>query len=105
MTICIITGSTHRDWVRAISGLRRRGVGVVVVLVDRLSFSRQDASTDAGAPSPPGGTPDDDPAATLARAELAACRHALAEYDIVTHVVGASDKLSDVLGERSRVRA
>src|SRR5207245_5738821 len=27
MTLCIVTGSTDRDWVRALASLRRRGVG------------------------------------------------------------------------------
>jgi uncharacterized protein (DUF58 family) len=88
MTLCIVTGSTDREWVRALAGLRRRGVGVVVVLVDRHSF-------DPGA--------DEDREA--AHAELSACRHALAEYDIRTHVVAAGSDVSSILVERSRVRA
>ena len=28
MTLCVITGSTDRTWVRAISGLRRRGLRI-----------------------------------------------------------------------------
>jgi len=92
MTLCLVTSSTDREWVRAISGLRRRGVGVVVVLIDRLSF--------AAVGGPGAEVPETDGAA-----ELAACRHALAEYDIATHIVHAGDDLSAVLGERSRVRA
>ena len=135
MTLCLITGSTDREWVRAISGLRRRGVGVVVVLVDRFSFAASPQPTDrrealmgdgdgAVMPVPRGG--DAGPAAASVpaadasgdasavgeatvppdgQAELAACRHALAEYDIVTHVVHAGDNLSVVLGERSRAHA
>lgn len=134
MTLCIVTGSTDREWVRAISGLRRRGVGVVVVLIDRFSFAAapeevpgaeatagagDDAVPGAGASNlnpptaatAPGGAPVDAsaPAQPIippeAEAELAACRHALAEYDIVTHVVHAGDSLSAVLGERSRAHA
>jgi hypothetical protein len=100
MTLCIVTGSTDRDWVRALSGLRRRGVGVVVVLVDRYSFLPEAAPTDDDAV-------DDGEGAMrrAARAELAACRHALAEYDITTYSVAAGVDLAETLGGRSRVRA
>ena len=39
MTLCIVTGSTDREWVRALASLRRRGVGTIVVLLDRDSFA------------------------------------------------------------------
>ncbi|HEX6139751.1 MAG TPA: DUF58 domain-containing protein [Candidatus Limnocylindria bacterium] len=86
MTLCIVTGSTDREWVRALASLRRRGVGTLVVLIDRGSF---------------GGREDDEES----RAELGAVRHALAEYDIAHHVVQRGDNLSEVLGGRERVRA
>ena len=90
MTLCIITGSTDREWVRALASLRRRGVGTVVVLLDRASFARKDEEDDS--------------------AELAAIRHALAEYDIGYHLVSAGDNLPEALGgrlagRRRRVRA
>ena len=66
MTLCIVTGSTEREWVRALAALRRRGIGAIVVLLDRFSFDGRD---------------DDE-----SRAELAAVRHALAEYDIGHHL-------------------
>jgi uncharacterized protein (DUF58 family) len=78
MTICIVTGSTDREWVRALASLRRRGVGTVVVLLDRASFV---------------GRTDED-----ARAELGAVRHALAEYDIGYHLLTAGDDVAQVLG-------
>jgi uncharacterized protein (DUF58 family) len=81
MTLSIVTGSTDRDWVRALAALRRRGIGTIVVLLDRFSFAGQ----------------DDD----ASRAELAAVRHALAEYDIAHHLVRAGDDLSTVLGSRA----
>jgi hypothetical protein len=57
------------------------------VLLDRASFVNRD---------------DDDES----RAELAAVRHALAEYDIEHHLVRAGDDLAEALGApRSRVRA
>ena len=78
MTLCIVTGSTDREWVRALASLRRRGVGSMVVLLDRASFVGRD---------------DDE-----SRAQLAAVRHALAEYDIAYHLVRSGDNLSIVLG-------
>ena len=78
MTLCIVTGSTDRDWVRALASLRRRGVGALVVLLDRASFVARD---------------DDE-----SRAELGAIRHALAEYDVPHHLVKAGDDLSSALG-------
>jgi uncharacterized protein (DUF58 family) len=85
MTLCLVTGSTERDWIRALASLRRRGVGTVVVLVDRASFVGRD---------------DDE-----SRAQLAAARHALAEYDVMHYLVRAGDELANALGGRERVRA
>ncbi|HET7636188.1 MAG TPA: DUF58 domain-containing protein [Candidatus Limnocylindria bacterium] len=85
MTLCIVTGSTQRDWVRALSGLRRRGVGSIVVLLDRASFVGRD---------------DEE-----SRAELTAVEHALAEYDIEHHVLRAGHELADQLGSGTRMRA
>jgi uncharacterized protein (DUF58 family) len=78
MTLCIVTGSTDREWVRALASLRRRGVGTVVVLLDRNSYV---------------GRADDE-----ARTELGAVRHALAEYDIGYHLLTAGDDIAHVLG-------
>jgi uncharacterized protein (DUF58 family) len=78
MTLCIVTGSTDREWVRALASLRRRGVGTVVVLLDRASFV---------------GRADEE-----AQAELGAVRHALAEYDIGYHLLAAGADIAQVLG-------
>jgi uncharacterized protein (DUF58 family) len=90
MTLCLITGSTDREWVRALASLRRRGVGTVAVLLDRASFAQRPEEQDG--------------------AELAAVRHALAEYDIGYHLVAAGDSLPEALGgrlagRRARIRA
>jgi hypothetical protein len=90
MTLCLITGSTDREWVRALASLRRRGVGTVAVLIDRASFAQRPEEQDG--------------------AELAAVRHALAEYDIGYHLVAAGDSLPEALGgrlagRRARIRA
>src|SRR5690606_3181798 len=83
MTLAIVTGSTDREWVRALASLRRRGVGTVVVLLDRASFTT---------------LPED--AAERAVAELAAVRHALTEYGIDHYLLRAGDELSEALGGR-----
>ena len=85
MTLCLVTGSTDREWVRALATLRRRGVGVTVVLLDRASFVGRD---------------DDE-----SRAELNAIRYALAEYDIGHRLVRSGDDLGEALAGRERVRA
>jgi len=86
MTLCIITGSTDRTWVRALSALRRRGVAALVILLDRASFI--------------GVEPDGH-----AQAELAAVRHALAEYDVEHRLVRRGDNIADAIGGRTRARA
>jgi uncharacterized protein (DUF58 family) len=86
MTLCIITGSTDRTWVRALSALRRRGVAALVILLDRSSFIGVD--------------PDDH-----SRAELAAVRHALAEYGVEHRLVRRGDDIAEAIGGRARARA
>ncbi len=86
MTLCIITGSTDRAWVRSLAALRRRGVAALAILLDRASYI--------------GVEPDEQ-----ARAELAAVRHALAEYDIQYRLVQRGDNIADAIGARTRSRA
>jgi uncharacterized protein (DUF58 family) len=82
MTICIVTGSTDREWVRALASLRRRGIGSVVVLLDRASYvGREDPES---------------------RAALGAVRHALREYDIGHYLLRSGDDLSRSLGAGQR---
>lgn len=83
LTLCVITGSTDRAWVRAVSAVRRRGVAVMAVVIDRASYS--------------GIEPD-----SAARAELAAVGHALAEYGIEHSVVRRGDDIADVIGQDRR---
>jgi hypothetical protein len=86
VTLCIITGSTDRTWVRGLSALRRRGVSALVILLDRASYIGVD--------------PDE-----RSRAELAAVRHALAEYDVEHRLVRRGDLIADAIGGRVRARA
>ncbi|MGH3371125.1 MAG: DUF58 domain-containing protein, partial [Nocardioidaceae bacterium] len=83
MTLCIITGSTERGWVRALSGLRRRGVATLAILIDRASFA--------------GGESDPE-----SLAELTAVRHALAEYDVEQRLVRQGDSMAEALAGRQR---
>ena len=79
MTLCIVTGSTDRTWVRGLSVLRRRGVGALVILLDRSSYISDE--------------PDDQ-----SRAELAAVRHALSEYGVEQRLVRRGDDIAEALG-------
>ncbi len=92
MTAVIITPSASRDWVRLLSTLRPRGVGCVVVALDAHSFAfrarERDRSRDVG--------PVDDPDAEAA-SRMRALSHALAEYEIKTHVVTAGRPLAEAL--------
>ena len=84
MTICIITGSTDREWVRPLAALRRRGISSLAVLFDRASFAGRDDSQ--------------------SEAALSAVRHGLAEYGVAHHVVRAGDDLAAVLASRAAAR-
>jgi hypothetical protein len=86
MTLCIITGSTDRGWVRNLAALRRRGVAALVILLDRSSWV--------------GVEPDE-----AARAELGAVRHALAEYGVEHRLVQRGDDIAEAIGGRVRARA
>jgi uncharacterized protein (DUF58 family) len=86
MTLCIVTGATDRAWVRALAPLRRRGVAAVVMLIDRASYASSESDE-------------------RARAELAAVRHALSEYDILYRVIHRGDDIATAIGGRERARA
>ena len=81
MTLCIITGSTDRTWVRGLSVLRRKGVGALVILLDRSSYISAE--------------PDEQ-----SRAELAAVRHALSEYGVEQRLVSRGDDIAEAIGGR-----
>jgi hypothetical protein len=97
MTLCLVTGSTDREWARALASLRRRGVATVVVLLDRFAFEAPRPADDAAEPGEAAESPG--------RAELGALRHALAEYDIGYYAIGPREDLGLALGGRERVRA
>jgi uncharacterized protein (DUF58 family) len=87
-TVCIVTGSTARDWVRPLATLPRRGVGIIAVLLDLATFGAAPSADHPGGPT-----------------ELAAVRHALNEYGIANLVLGAGDDPERVLVTKERVRA
>jgi uncharacterized protein (DUF58 family) len=87
MTVCIVTGSTARDWVRPLATLPRRGIGLIAVLLDLGSFAvaaGQEPATSA--------------------AEMAAVGHALSEYGIAHLRLRAGDDPARVLVTRERIR-
>ncbi len=85
MTLCIITGSTDRTWVRGLAALRRRGIGALVLLLDRSSYI--------------GVEPDE-----RSRADLSAVQHALAEYGIEHRLVRRGDDVAEAIGATGRGR-
>ena len=68
-----------------LAALRRRGVAALAILLDRASFI--------------GVEPDE------RRGDLAAVRHALAEYAIEYRLVRRGDDIADALGGGARARA
>ena len=87
MTVCIVTGSTARDWIRPLATLPRRGIGLIAVLLDLGSFA-----TAAG----------QEPA--TGAADMSAVRHALAEYGIAHLQLSSGDDPARVLVTRERIR-
>jgi uncharacterized protein (DUF58 family) len=87
MTAVVVTPSLDRSWVRALTGLRGRGVEAVVVAIDAASYARVVHAGRRGAPEE-----------TLAESQQRrAMRFALAEYDLKACDVSAGDDLGTVL--------
>jgi uncharacterized protein (DUF58 family) len=81
MTAIVVTSSQDPSFVRPLATLRTRGIGTVVVLLDRAQFE-----------------PDPDPVGAEAqRQRTRAVRHALAEFEIPTHVVRPDQDLAEAL--------
>jgi uncharacterized protein (DUF58 family) len=84
MTVVVITPSDDRQWIRALTGLRGRGVAAVVISLDARSYKHFRA-----------GNPVTE---TEAEAQhRRAVRFALAEYDLKACEVHAGDDLGTVL--------
>jgi uncharacterized protein (DUF58 family) len=78
MTAVVVTPSLDRGWVRALAGLRSRGVSAVVISIDAASYEQPHARV------------TDSP-------ERKALRFSLAEYDLKTCEVHLGDDLGTVL--------
>ncbi|MGD0861623.1 MAG: DUF58 domain-containing protein [Candidatus Limnocylindrales bacterium] len=83
MTAVVVTASRDRQWVRALAGLRARGVAAVVVTLDAPSYARRHG----------GSGPESETEAQ----ERRALRFAAAEYDLKACEVRAGDDLGKVL--------
>jgi hypothetical protein len=81
MTAVVITSSSDPSFVRPLATLRGRGIGCVVVLLDRPAFARD---------------PDPD-VAEHDRQRMRAVRHALAEFELPTFVVMPHQPLEEAL--------
>ncbi len=96
MTAVIITPSLDPSWVRPLATLRSRGVGCVAITFDIEAFDRLTREEEAKARGLPVAEADAD--LVEARAKRArALRHALAEYELKSHVVGPRTPLGEVL--------
>lgn len=83
MTAVVVTPSRDRGWIRLLAGLRGRGIGSVVVLVDSQPA---DAAHPATAPDP-------------LTADLRVMRYALAEHEVRHHLVRPRRPLGEQLVE------
>ena len=81
MTAVVITPTQDPSFIRALAALRSRGVGVVAVVLDQTLF----------------GPPAVGEAAEELRQHSRALRHALAEYELPTYVIGPGRPLGEVL--------
>ncbi len=86
MTAVVVTPSRERQWVRALTPLRGRGVTSAVVVLDAPSYERYHHKGEKI-------ESDVDPASQ----EQRALHFALAEYDVKTYEVHAGDNLGTVL--------
>jgi uncharacterized protein (DUF58 family) len=84
MTVVVVTPSSDRQWVRALTGLRTRGVAAVVITLDAASYERSRSRNPL---------PETEDEAQQRRA----VHFALAEYDLKSCEVRAGDDLGTVL--------
>jgi uncharacterized protein (DUF58 family) len=82
MTAIVITASQDPSFIRPLAVLRSRGISAVVVLLDGPAFE------------PP---PENPAEAEAHRQRSRALRHALAEYELPTYVVGPDRDLAEAL--------
>jgi hypothetical protein len=95
MAAVIVTASQDPAFIRPLAGLRTRGISTVVVLLDPAAYAKVDRETAAARGEPLPLAPLDEETVRLQRAR--ALRHALAEYELPTYVVGPGRALGEVL--------
>jgi DNA invertase Pin-like site-specific DNA recombinase len=81
MTAVVVTSSQDPAFIRPLAALRSRGIGVVVVVLDITDFE----------------APEDPDEVEAGRQRARGLRHALAEYELPTYVVGPHRPLAEVL--------
>jgi uncharacterized protein (DUF58 family) len=97
MTAVIITASLDPAWVRPLASLRSRGVACVVVTVDAAAYGRFERESDSSDDAPALGAAPDAAAADVAAKRSRALQHALAEYELRSHVVLPGRPLGELL--------
>ncbi len=97
MTAVIITASLDPAWVRPLAALRSRGVACVVVTVDAGAFERYGRAAEAGQTATSDAPMPDPEAEELAAKRSRALQHALAEYELRSHVVIPARPLGELL--------
>jgi uncharacterized protein (DUF58 family) len=95
MAAVVVTASQDPGFIRPLAGLRSRGISTVVVLLDPAAYARVDRETAIARGEPVPLLPVDDETVRLQRAR--ALRHALAEYELATYIVGPGRALGEVL--------
>jgi uncharacterized protein (DUF58 family) len=96
MTAIVITASLDREWIKALSTLRSRGVTSVVILLDIPEFEKDERAERARAAGVAAAELDVTADGSSAQ-QLRALRHALAEFDIRVHLVGPRTPLAGAL--------
>jgi uncharacterized protein (DUF58 family) len=81
MTAIVITATVDPSFVRPLATLRSRGIGAVVVLLDPVAFAPAADETEL----------------ETQRQRSRAVRHALAEFEVPTYVLGPDRDLAEAL--------
>jgi uncharacterized protein (DUF58 family) len=97
MTAVIITASLDPAWVRPLASLRNRGVACVVVTLDAAAYERFVAESEPDGDGEQAVRESDAAAAELAAKRSRALHHALAEYELRSHVVVPGKPLGELL--------
>jgi uncharacterized protein (DUF58 family) len=88
MTAVVVTPSLDPTWVGPIAGLRARGVGALVCLIDPVAHDAQARALRLG---------QEDDADDLRARDIRALRHTLAEHDIPSFLVDPVHRLGEQL--------